>query len=150
MGSDKYSHLANSKILLNLHRGASQSLEWVRVLEAMCNGCVVVSEHSTDFEPFVAGTHLAFARGRATVAVAAALLRSPARLLELQTNAYELCKGHLNMESSAAQLIQLAESLLGRGPAPLATVSGTRARSAATPVVHEPLPPPSGMPELSG
>jgi hypothetical protein len=149
MGSDKYEHLASSKILLNLHRGASRSLEWVRVLEAMCNGCVVVSEQSTDFEPFVAGSHLGFARGPATVAVAASLLRTPARLHELQTNAYEFCKRHLSMESSAEQLIQLAESLLGRGPDPRTSTVATRAVSAPTPVVPEPLAPRSGLPELS-
>jgi hypothetical protein len=147
MGQDKYEQLASSKVLLNLHRGASRSLEWVRVLEAMCNGCVVVSEQSTDFEPFVPGTHLGFARGHATVAVAASLLRTPARLRELQVNAYEFCKRHLSMASSAARLVELAESLLGQGQAPRATTPGPRSSSAPTPLVPEPLSPRSGLPE---
>lgn len=147
IGSDKYEHLASSKVLLNLHRGASKSLEWVRILEAMCNGCVVVSEQSTDFEPFVPGTHLAFARGPAVVAVAAALLRAPERLGELQANAYEFCKRHLSMEPSAALLIELAESLLGRGPAPQATTSPAAA-CASAPVIPEPRQPSSGLPQL--
>jgi hypothetical protein len=147
MGPDKLEHLASSKILLNLHRGASRSLEWVRVLEAMCNGCVVVSEQSTDYEPFVPGVHLGFARGPATVAIAASLLRAPERLQELQANAYEFCKRHLSMASSAALLVALAESLLGRGPAPQAVTSGPRAASAPTPQVPEPRPPRSGLPD---
>lgn len=149
MGVDKFEHLASSKVLLNLHRGASRSLEWVRVLEAMCSGCVVVSEQSTDFAPLVPGTHLGFARGPATVAVAASLLRTPARLRELQLNAYEFCKHHLSMEPSAVRLVELAESLLGRGESPMATMTASEKEGPSTSLVPEPPPPRSGLPELS-
>lgn len=147
MGAEKHEHLADSRILLNLHRGASRSLEWVRVLEAMCNGCVVVSEQSTDFEPLVPGEHLAFAREHAVVPVAASLLRAPDRLRELQVNAYEFCKGTLSMAPSAARLIELAESLLGHGPAPVPATAPRTASTAPVPVVPEPAPKRSGLPE---
>jgi hypothetical protein len=147
MGSEKHEHLASSKILLNLHRGASTSLEWVRVLEAMCNGCVVVSEQSTDFEPLVPGVHLAFAREQAVVPVAASLLRTPDRLRELQTEAYEFLKAELSMAGSSAQLVELAESLLGHGPSPVAVSAAPIASPEPMPVVPEPRVKPSGLPE---
>ena len=149
VGAEKHEFLASSKILLNLHRGASRSLEWVRVLEAMCNGCVVVSEQSTDFEPLLPGVHLAFARAQAVVPVAASLLRAPDRLRELQVNAYEFCKGALSMAPSAARLVELAESLLGHGPSPVPESAPPTATTEPRPVVPEPRAPRSGLPEAA-
>lgn len=147
MGADKYDHLADSSILLNLHRGASRSLEWVRVLEAMCNGCVVVSEQSTDYDPFVPGVHLAFARGQSLVAVASSLLRAPERLAEMRHAAYDFCTRHLSMAPSAQLLVDLAESLLGNGAAP-PTATVAPARRGSQPVTPEPAPPPHHLPQL--
>jgi hypothetical protein len=147
MGAAKYEHLASSKVLLNLHRGGSRSLEWVRVLEAMCNGCVVVSEQSTDFEPLVPGTHLAFARSRATVAVAAALLANPDRLSELQLRAYEFCKEHLSMRASATRLLELAEALVTGVTPPVAPAVRPDTAAPSSPDVPEPRQPASGLPE---
>lgn len=50
VGKRKFELLADTKILINMHRLASTALEWVRVIESISNGCVVVSEHSTDYE----------------------------------------------------------------------------------------------------
>jgi len=147
MGVAKHEHLASSKVLLNLHRGASTSLEWVRVLEAMCNGCVVVSEQSTDFDPLVPGVHLAFARPAAVVPVAAALLRAPERLREMQVRAYNCCATELSMAPSAVRLVELAESLLGHRPSPPALTPPRAAPAEPAPIVPEPPPPRSGLPE---
>ena len=58
-GSDKYDVLARSRILLNLHRDdtAPGYFEWARVVEAMANGCCVLTEPSTGHAPLVAGEH---------------------------------------------------------------------------------------------
>lgn len=58
-GQDKYDLLARSKVLINLHRdsGPDHYFEWARIVEAMTNGCVVVTEPSTGNEPLAAGTH---------------------------------------------------------------------------------------------
>ncbi len=51
-GEDKWSLLGRSKLLLNVHRDDhSPYFEWVRVLEAIHCGAVVVSERSTAFRP---------------------------------------------------------------------------------------------------
>jgi hypothetical protein len=59
-GDDKYRLLARSRILLNLHRDESGPgyFEWARMVEAMANGCCVVTEPVTGHEPFVPGEHL--------------------------------------------------------------------------------------------
>lgn len=66
-GHDKYRLLASATVLLNLHRDRSMHLpsgtvapsyfEWARMVEAMANGCVVLTEPSEGFEPLVPGTH---------------------------------------------------------------------------------------------
>lgn len=148
-GASKHRHLMNSKVLLNLHRGASRALEWVRVLEAMCNGCVVVSEHSTDFEPLVPGEHIAFAAGHRTVAVVTSLLRHPERLAKMRDSAYALCHDHLSMRDSAIRLVEMADWLMqGRPPTrsyrPLS--AGPRAEFTSAP---EPAPADPGLPKLA-
>jgi hypothetical protein len=111
-GAAKLEWLADSKILLNLHRGLSTSLEWVRVLEALCNGCVVVSEHSAGYEPLVPGRHIVFGRWRSLGDLAATLLDNPQRLQQIRHDAYEFLTTELTMRSSAARLIELAEDLV--------------------------------------
>ncbi len=121
MGADKHEHLARSRVLLNLHRGGSHALEWVRVLEAMVNGCVVVSELSTDIAPLEPGVHVAFARAHGVVDVAAALLRHPDRLAAMRDAASALCREELSMRDSAVDLVEMTTSLLRRAhptPAP--------------------------------
>ena len=58
-GADKYRVLADSRLLLNLHRDdvTPGYFEWARMVEAMANGCVVLTERSTGHEPLVAGKH---------------------------------------------------------------------------------------------
>ena len=58
-GADKYRLLARSRILLNIHRDATRPgyFEWARMVEAMANGCCIVTEPVTGYEPFVAGEH---------------------------------------------------------------------------------------------
>ncbi|HQV58131.1 MAG TPA: glycosyltransferase, partial [Ilumatobacteraceae bacterium] len=58
-GEDKYRLLARSQILLNLHRDdvTPGYFEWARMMEAMANGCVVLTEPSTGYEPLIAGKH---------------------------------------------------------------------------------------------
>lgn len=56
-GDDKYRLLARSRILLNIHRDDERPgyFEWARMMEAMANGCCIVTEPVAGFEPFVEG-----------------------------------------------------------------------------------------------
>ena len=79
-GEDKWSLLGRSKLVLNVHReDFPPYFEWVRVLEAIHCGAVVVSERSWHFAPLVAGTHFSPAP-REPRALADELLDSPERL----------------------------------------------------------------------
>lgn len=58
-GDEKYELLARSRLLLNLHRDDSSAyFEWARAVEAMANGCVIVTEPSDELSPLVNGEHL--------------------------------------------------------------------------------------------
>ena len=118
MGRAKHEHLADSRLLLNLHRERSGALEWVRVLEAMCNGCVVLTETSIDVAPLVPGDHLVMTRAESLGAAAAALAGQPDREHKMRTAAYEFVRTTLDMRDSAGVLIRLATELLTRTPAP--------------------------------
>jgi hypothetical protein len=111
MGRDKFELLRDSRILLNLHRGDSYALEWVRVLEALCNGCVVVSEHSIDFAPLVPGDHVVFGHWRNLGQLTDLLLREPESLAAVRRSAYEFLMAELPMRPSAARLVELADGL---------------------------------------
>ena len=121
MGDAKYELLRDSKVLLNLHRADSRCLEWVRVLEAMSNGCVVVSEHSIDHSPLVPGEHFVSAAPNDLALVADHLLHEPEALHALRLQAYHFVREHLPIRDGALRLADIASSL---------TV--TAARTAAT------------------
>jgi len=61
-GDDKYRLLASAKILVNLHRNRGRAdtpayFEWARMIEAMANRCVVITEPSETSAPLMAGEH---------------------------------------------------------------------------------------------
>ena len=149
MGEAKLHHLAATKVLLNLHRGGSRCLEWVRVLEAMCNGCVVVSEHSEDFDPLLPGEHLLFANPGRIVATASALLCDPERLTSMRQSAWSACKA-IDMRSSALRLMEVADGITSRRTAPSARrASPTTHELGVHPMVPEPPQPASELPALA-
>ncbi len=61
-GRDKYDVLANAKVLVNIHRDrpgsdAPHYFEWARMVEAMANRCVVLTEAAATYEPLTPGEH---------------------------------------------------------------------------------------------
>ncbi|MGE3588905.1 MAG: glycosyltransferase [Ilumatobacteraceae bacterium] len=60
-GVAKYESLADTRILLNVHRGDDPYFEWARVVEAVANGCVVATETSIGIAPLVPGRHMLMA-----------------------------------------------------------------------------------------
>lgn len=114
LGSRKFAKLADTKVLLNLHRGQSRALEWVRVIEAMCNGAVVVSEHSVDPYPLVPGTHFHSIRGGHAGAVCRALLDQPDRLAQVRSAAYDFIRSRIPLRAGVERLLRVADSLVRR------------------------------------
>ncbi len=113
IGDAKFDCLRSAKILLNLHRQESAYFEWVRVLEAVCNGCVLVSERSPDSEPLVAGEHFVSGTLENLALLADHLLRDEERLAAMRLAAYDHVRSSLSMRPAAERLIAIAESLAG-------------------------------------
>ena len=111
MGEEKWKLLASAKIILNLHREGSYALEWVRVLEAASNGCVVVTERAIACAPFVPGKHFIVGGPENLARLATTLLRHPERLAAIREAAYETCRQHLDMAESAERLLAIARAL---------------------------------------
>lgn len=118
LGERKLTALADTNILINIHRDHSQAFEWVRVVEAVCNGCVVVSEHSVDAAPFRAGEHYVSADAAHLPSLARGLLDDPDHLDNLRFAAYDFLKEEVPMATAVEDLLQVAENLVER-PAPV-------------------------------
>ena len=107
----KFSLLARSSVLVNAHRLDSRCLEWVRVVEAISNGAVVVSEHSSDAAPLHAGEHYVSGRLEALGLLARGLLDHPYDLARLRRDGYHFLRDELPMRPSVERLLGLAEKL---------------------------------------
>ncbi|HRE00130.1 MAG TPA: glycosyltransferase, partial [Ilumatobacteraceae bacterium] len=89
-GAAKFDVLRSAKVLVNVHRDRSTHLptgaeppayfEWVRMVEAMANGCVVVTEPSEGFAPLVPGEYFVEATAAGMPAVIDDLLADPDRM----------------------------------------------------------------------
>lgn len=133
-GRDKLQLLAEAQIIVNMHREYSRSFEWVRCLEAMCNGCVVVSEHSTDFTPLRPGIDVVFGSSRSLLTLSGALLSDKERLAQLRSHCYDTLRTQLPMRDAAVLLSQLGTELAaGSIPEPGAPPPGTRRFPASPP-----------------
>ncbi len=148
-GEAKFRHLADSRFLVNLHRGRSTALEWVRVLESLINGCVVLTEPSTDVEPMVPGKHLVMVRARSLGAVTAALAAQPERERDLRLAGYDFVTNGLDLLGSAKTLMDLAAEVV-RGtatPAPLPALPTPQGEQAERPLAVDT---PSWDPRFAG
>ena len=110
-GTDKYHRLRSAKILLNLHRTTSSALEWMRFLEAICNGCVMVSEPCLDSDPLVAGEHYVVAPVEDIGPAIDRLLDQPDQLRLMRERAYDFVREELPMEPAGQRLAELAAEL---------------------------------------
>jgi glycosyltransferase involved in cell wall biosynthesis len=124
LGESKWEALRSAKTLLNLHRQASPFFEWLRVLEAIANGCVVVSEHSLDTDPLLPGEDFVSGTAENLGPLADRLLQDEDGLRKMRHSAYELVRAELTMRPLAEILADLAEQLASR-----ASRRAARARS---------------------
>jgi hypothetical protein len=111
VGAAKHQLMCTARTLLNIHRRGAEGLEWPRVLEAIANGCVVVSEHVADSSPLEPGEHFLSGRAENLARLADGLLEDPVRLARIRRTAYDFVRGDLTMATAAQRLIGLAESL---------------------------------------
>ena len=96
---DKWGLLADSRILLNVHRNEVPYFEWVRTLEAVVNGCLVVTEPSDEYGPLTVGEHFLATPWESMGPYAASLLVDEELRRELTVAAYDLVRSKLEMGS---------------------------------------------------
>lgn len=110
-GDDKYRLLADSRIVLNVHRdGATPGyFEWARMIEAMANGCCVLTEPSTGYEPLVAGAHFVESTDLATDLVA--LLDDPSRCAKVGERAATAVLEEFPLVDTLAPLLDEIEQI---------------------------------------
>lgn len=113
---EKWRLLAQSKVIINLHREGKTGFEWVRCLEAVINGCLVVTEPSTDLAPLVPGEHLLIAEPSRIGAVVRAAVHNATLRDRIADNAYRLCRSELDMAGSVRRLVDAAAGLAAPSP----------------------------------
>ncbi len=117
-GEQKRDLLARAKVLLSVHGEDEPYFEWLRVAEAICGGCLVVSEHSSDIAPLRPGEHI-IAGGIDRLGLLCALAVSDGDLRENITRAaYELLVHERPLAKEAAKLHHSAQRI-DAAPLPL-------------------------------
>ena len=133
----KYDLLASSTLLVNIHRDRSADLppgvtppayfEWARMIEAMANGCVVVTEPSEGFEPLEPGRHFVEAPADDIPTVIDALLGDPERIARIRSDAYRAVMVDLALGREVARVLDtLQHDVLPRLRAHASTVDPTK------------------------
>ncbi|HEX3360158.1 MAG TPA: glycosyltransferase family 2 protein [Solirubrobacterales bacterium] len=128
-GTRRSELLADSKLLINIHQQTLPYLEWHRILSAVLNGCVVLTEHSLMTEPFQPGEHFISGRLADLPLLLEGLLEEPERLERIRHDAYELVKSAMPMSAAVEVMIGAIERAAGNpvrfgaaGPAPVVPI----------------------------
>jgi hypothetical protein len=140
IGRDKYRLLADAKILLNIHRSETQYFEWHRGMNALCNGCVFLTEPSQGYAPLRAFEH--FVEGPLDVLpdYAVALLKDDDLRRRIAQQAYEFMIGNLALSKQLEKLIPLLEATKPHPKHWFSTLSPSRSARAATRTGPAPAP----------
>ena len=105
-GEEKRDLLARAKVLLNVHGEDEPYFEWLRVAEAICAGCAVVSERSSDLAPLQWGRHLLTGQLGSLGLFCAWLVEDVSRRDQMRTEAYELLMRERPLSNAARQLME--------------------------------------------
>ena len=116
IGAAKFTALANTRVLLNVHRSDEPYFEWARIVEAIANGCVVASETSVGIEPLVPGVHFLMAPLDHLAEQAIALAFDEPRRAAMADAAYKLTTTSLSQGDLLQAALTEASALAGRSP----------------------------------
>ncbi len=115
---EKWDMLSRTKVLLNIHQGESPYFEWLRIVQAVVNGAVVVSEHSVDFSPFVPAVHFVSGDISSLGLLAELMVEDDSWRKRMQQEAYQLVRDQLPLRHSVQLLVRAAERLSLTRPLP--------------------------------
>ena len=110
-GNDKYRLLASAKLLVNIHRDDRRPgyFEWARMVEAMANGCVVVTEPCAGAAPLRPGEH--FVETDDLAATVADLLDDPPRRAEIAAAAADAVLDDHPLSASVGPILDRLDRL---------------------------------------
>jgi hypothetical protein len=108
-GENKLNLLARTKVLLNIHGEGEPYFEWLRVSEAMSNGCAIVTEHSTDIAPLRPGVDVLSGRAESLGLLVAALLDDDEARAKMTQSAESLLREQVNLAAGARTLLAAAQ-----------------------------------------
>ena len=117
-GDSKFDLLGRSKVIVNLHQGHSPYFEWLRIVQAISNGAVVVTEHSRDYEPLLPGKHFLSGRSESLHLLAELLLDEGELRWKYQTEAYKFLRGQVRLRDGVLKLIKAAQRITEDEPMP--------------------------------
>jgi hypothetical protein len=115
-GDRKWDLLKRTKVLINVHRSELGYFEWQRGVEAMINGCVLLSEHSLGFEPLIPGEHFASVSLDSLGVALDALLEDDERLARMRRAAYDFLREECPLSASIGVLAELVQDVARRLP----------------------------------
>ncbi len=129
-GSEKFELLKSTKVLLNIHRDETPYLEWHRLLGAMANGCVVLTETVGDATPLEPFRHFAMC-DLALLPDYLALLTADNDLLDsIRTEAYEFLREQLDLRTAITAVWPVLEAATSpRAPQTFPMVSAVLAEA---------------------
>lgn len=135
--------LRRSRLLLHALPGDYPYADRLHLVEAVCSGAVIVSEHVPDLERLRAGAHYVSARAAALPAVLRTLLVDDELRGRIQEDALQALRAEPTMREAAERLVEAAERVERTSPVP---VGGDRLFAGFTspPAVRP------GMPEGQG
>jgi hypothetical protein len=110
-GEQKRDLLARAKVLLNVHGEEEPYFEWLRIAEAICAGCAIVSEHSSDVAPLEWGRHLITGELGSLGLLSAWIAEDGPRRERMRSEAYELLRDRRPLAHAAAALVHAAREV---------------------------------------
>jgi GT2 family glycosyltransferase len=111
---EKWDLLSRAKILVNVHQGEEPYFEWLRAMDAIHCGAVIVSERSEGFEPLRSGHNVFFGDPRSLGYMVDGLLADPAYLAQIGQETYDFVKWSMPFAASVAELAGAARTLVAR------------------------------------
>ena len=114
LGESRWPLLAQTKVVINLHRDQEQQFEWLRAVDAIHAGAVVVSEQASGITALEPGKHLLVADGDALPYVVESLLNNEERLRRIRDDAYERLRSWIPFALSTSVFRAAIVEVLGR------------------------------------
>lgn len=115
-GAVKLERLATSKVLLNIHRSEVPYFEWMRAIEAIANGCVLVTEPADDLAPLVPMQHLVTVPGARLIDEVEELLDDEDRRALMAVEAHDVIRRELHLTKLLERELPAIEQAALRRP----------------------------------